>query len=69
MIDKVAGITKAAPKPITARPAMTAHEVATMAAMSEPPMKISKPTCSAPLRPKRSPREPPVNRNPAKTRL
>ena len=68
-IDSVAGMTKAPPRPITDRPAITAHVASPRAARSEPDRKISRPICRAPLRPKRSPREPPVKRKPAKTRL
>ncbi len=66
--DNVDGITKAAPRPITARPRMTPSAVSRKAATRQPARKMRSPICRAPLRPYRSPRAPAVNRNPANTR-
>jgi hypothetical protein len=58
IVDKVAGMTSAAPKPITARsPISSPAEVAVMAT-AEPAPKIVSPAISARRRPKRSPMAP-----------
>ena len=49
--DSVDGMTKAAPKPITARPMITPSAVPMNADSSDPVRKIRSPSCSAPLRP------------------
>ena len=51
MIDRVEGITKAAPTPMIARARMTAEEEPLAAAKIEPARKTSRPICRAPLRP------------------
>ena len=50
-IESVAGMTNAAPKPITARPAMTPPALFMNAEKSEPARNTVRPNCSAPLRP------------------
>ena len=49
--DSVAGITRAAPTPITARQAMSWLGVSDSAAASDPAPNTSRPMLSAPLRP------------------
>ncbi len=67
MIDKVAGMTKAAPRPMTERAPMSWPEDPEIAARPDATAKMTRPSCSAPRRPKRSPRAPAVRRSPAKT--
>jgi hypothetical protein len=67
MIDRVAGMISAPPRPMTARTAMSWPEVCTASTARLPPPKSRSPLCSASLRPKRSPSVPAVRRNPAKT--
>ena len=67
MIDSVAGMMSAAPRPITARaPTSWLTPLENAAAVDATP-KITRPTVSAPLRPKRSPSAPKVRRSPANT--
>ena len=66
MIDSVAGMMNAPPMPMSAV-AMSCAGVVAKAEASEPSPKIDSPTCSAPRRPKRSPRLPAVSSRPAKT--
>jgi hypothetical protein len=54
-IDSVDGMTKAAPTPMIARDAMSTPDVSANTPSSEPSPKMTRPVCSAPLRPKRSP--------------
>ena len=65
--DSVAGITKAAPAPCTARPTMTTTAEPAKPLITAPMAKTASPTSSAPLRPKRSPSAPAVRSNPANT--
>lgn len=48
--DKVAGMTTAAPTPMTARAAMTSAVSSTRLPITDPPAKISRPTIRAPRR-------------------
>lgn len=66
-IDRVVGNTKAAPRPSSPRAAMSTMGEGTYAYSAEARPKITKPTVSAPLRPKRSPRLPAVSSKPANT--
>ena len=65
-IDSVEGMTNAAPTPITARETITIAESSANAPSREPSPNTTRPACSAPLRPKRSPRAAAVNSSPAK---
>ena len=57
--ERVAGITSAAPIPITARAIITCSDVeAYIAVAPEVKATMTKPNCNAGLRPKRSPRAP-----------
>src|SRR5688572_7243130 len=67
MIDNVAGMTNAAPTPITARPAMTCVAPDARPANNAPRPDTTRPLRSAFLRPNRSPSAPAVNSTPAKT--
>ena len=58
MIDNVAGMTNAPPRPITAREAMSISELLDSAAIVEPPAKTARPPIRASRRPNRSPSEP-----------
>ena len=58
MIDSVAGMMNAPPMPMNARVAISCSDVLANADASEPSPKITRPSCSAPRRPKRSPRLP-----------
>ncbi len=69
MMESVAGMMNAPPMPMKARVAMSWPEVEAMAAASEPSPKMTRPSCRAPRRPKRSPRLPAVSRSPANTRV
>jgi hypothetical protein len=66
--DMVAGMTKAAPMPVTTRPAMTWVELVPMPATTAPAANTTRPNMSACLRPKRSPSAPAGSRRAAKTR-
>ena len=66
-IDSVEGMTKAAPRPMTARATMTVSDELPKLATSVPTRKRSRPPWSVPLRPKRSPMVPAVNSIPANT--
>ena len=65
--ESVAGITKAAPAPCTARPTMTTVADPANPLITDPVANTARPTSSAPLRPKRSPSAPAVRSRPAKT--
>ena len=67
MIDSVAGITSAAPMPMTARPAITCPASEARPATSDPDPNTTSPASSARLRPKRSPSAPAVSSEPANT--
>ena len=68
MIDRVAGITRAAPRPITALAPMTWSEVVAYRAVSaETSPTTASPVNRAGLRPKRSPKAPITNRVPPNT--
>ena len=67
-IESVDGMTNAAPTPMIARAAISIADESASAPSSDPAPKISRPACSAPLRPNRSPRAAAVNNSPAKTR-
>lgn len=58
-IDNVAGMTKAAPRPVMARPTMSWPAPLARPPTKVPPAKMARPISSAPLRPNRSPRAPP----------
>ena len=64
MIDSVAGMMNAPPMPMNARVAMSWSAELASADSSEPRPKIARPICSAPRRPKRSPRLPAVSSRP-----
>ena len=66
-IDSVVGMIAAAPTPIRAREAISSVELPEIDANSDPSPKIPRPTKSARLRPKRSPRVPAASRRPANT--
>ena len=68
-IESVAGITNAAPTPITARAPMIADDEFDNAANNDAAPNTISPPLSASRRPKRSPSEPAVSSNPANTRL
>ena len=68
MIDRVAGMTNAAPRPMTARVAISVEASPESAAATEPAPKMASPTISARRRPKRSPRPPATMSSEAKTR-
>ena len=65
-IDRVDGMMNAAANPMTARPAITVVELSAVAETSEPMRNSTRPACSAPLRPNRSPIAPAVKSSPAK---
>ena len=67
-IDNVAGMTSAAPSPMTARAAISWPEVVASAPAADAAAKISSPAVRAPLRPRRSPSDPPVSSSPANTK-
>jgi hypothetical protein len=67
MIDRVVGITSAAPTPITARRPISVDGALTSIAASEAPPKTTSPVSRIPLRPKRSPSAPAGSSSPAKT--
>ena len=66
-IDSVVGMIAAAPRPISARAAMSEEALSANVANSDPAPKTSRPVTSARRRPKRSPRLPAVSSSPAKT--
>ena len=66
-IDNVDGMISAAAAPISARQAMSWPMVDEAEASAAPIRKIINPSCSAPLRPNRSPSAPVENSRPAKT--
>ena len=66
-IDRVAGMTSAAPTPMIPRVMTTWLAESDTAASTEAAPKTTRPMVRAPLRPKRSPKAPPVSRSPAKT--
>ena len=57
-IDRVAGMTNAAPTPITARAAISVEESPESAAQADPAAKTTRPAISARRRPNRSPSAP-----------
>ncbi len=59
-IDSVAGMTKAAPTPISARAAIRVDESPDSAAQAEPEAKTTSPSSRARRRPKRSPSAPAI---------
>lgn len=63
-IDSAGGITSAAPKPVTTRPATTPGGVVDSAAMTHPRPKTTIPIWKTPLRPNRSASPPPSTTNP-----
>ncbi len=67
MIDRVAGMISAAPRPITERRAISCAGSPDWLAASAARPKITRPHSSAPLRPNRSPNAPAGRRNPANT--
>jgi hypothetical protein len=68
MIDRVVGITMAAPTPISARAPISGPGVVHRAAAAEADPKISSPRTSSGLRPNRSPSAPAGSNRPANTR-
>ena len=68
-IDRVEGMISAPPMPMNARVKMRCCGEPARAESTEPMANMTMPMCSAPLRPKRSPRLPAVSRRPAKTRV
>jgi hypothetical protein len=66
-IESVVGMIPAAPRPITARDAISALALSEIEARKEPMPNVTRPATSAFLRPKRSPRLPAASRRPAKT--
>jgi hypothetical protein len=68
-IERVEGMMNAAPAAIRLRLAISISELLAKVALSEPSPKTIRPSCSARLRPKRSPRLPAVRRIPAKTSM
>ena len=65
MIDKVAGMTNAAPMPITARAAISVEESPESADHADPAAKTARPAISARRRPNRSPIAPAMISNAA----
>ena len=66
---RLAGKTKAAATPISARVEISVPVVCDHAAAAEKRPKKTRPICMVPLRPKRSPMPPPANSSPANARL
>ena len=66
-IERVEGMMNAAQPPMNARQAMICHIDVEADASSTPKKKPTRPSCSAPLRPYRSPIAPAVNSSPANT--
>src|SRR3954471_11293222 len=69
MIARVAGMTNAAPRPITARQAMSWPGESDRAAIAEPPPKTTRPPSRAVREPSRAPRMPARIKAEAKTRV
>ena len=67
MIESVAGITNAAPMPMTARPAITWFAPVAIPATMAPSPNTTRPLSNARLRPNRSPSAPAVSSEPANT--
>src|SRR5690242_16505912 len=67
MMERVVGMTSAAPTPITARSAISQPGSLTKTAASDATPKTARPIWRMPLRPKRSPSAPAGSRRPAKT--
>ncbi len=67
MIDSVAGMMNAAPKPWTARKPISAPASLTCEQANEPRAKMTRPTTRQRLRPRRSPVLPAISKKPAKT--
>ena len=67
--ERVAGMIRAAPMPIDARVKISSVGLLARPDMIDPRPKMTMPTISAPLRPKRSPTLPRVSRRPANTRV
>ena len=65
--ERVAGMISAAPMPMNARVKISVLASPAKADAIDPTPKMARPTISAPLRPKRSPRLPIVSRRPANT--
>ncbi len=68
-MDRVAGMIRAAPMPMTQRVAISWLADPAVADSTEPKPKMSRPMDSAPRRPNRSPRLPAVRSKPANTRV
>jgi hypothetical protein len=68
-MDRVDGMMKAPPTPISARAAISDSADPAIADQAEPAPKISRPMFSARLRPKRSPSAPAVSSRPANTSM
>jgi hypothetical protein len=68
-MDRVDGMMKAPPTPISARAAISDSADPAIADQAEPAPKISRPMFSARLRPKRSPSAPAVSSSPANTSM
>ncbi len=66
-IDKVDGMMNAAARPMSARQAISSPMEVDCDARVQPIRNSSRPSCSAPLRPNRSPSAPVVNNRPANT--
>src|SRR5579862_8490145 len=66
-IDSVDGMMNAAAAPMSARHAINSHIAVDADASDAPMRKPTSPSCSAPLRPKRSPSAPVENSRPANT--
>ena len=69
MIDRVAGIVRAAPMPMKARAQISWSAVVTNADRTLPTPKIARPARSASRRPNLSDRAPATSSSPAKTRM
>jgi hypothetical protein len=69
MIERVAGMTRAAPTPIRARVAISWPALPANALAVEAPAMMRRPRARAPRLPKRSPRAPMVSSRPANTRM
>ncbi len=66
-IDSVDGMMNAAPTPMSARQAMSCHIAVDSVARTQATRYTLRPSCSAPLRPKRSPIAPLEKSSPANT--
>ena len=67
MVDSVAGMTRAAPSPITVRRAISSLAPDTVIATADPAAKMTRPASRKRRRPNRSPSAPAGSRNAAKT--